>query len=76
MVKNKTGAEIVITETNDPRSYRQDSSKLLETGFEPKFSVQDAIDEITAAYKCGNLPEGENCYTVKWMKHLELETKN
>ena len=67
-----TGAEIIITESNDPRSYRQDSSKLLSTGFRPKYSVQNAIDEITEAYRSGVLPDGETCYTVKWMKQLKL----
>ena len=72
-VQQGTGAEIVVSESNDPRSYRQDSSKLLATGFQPQFSVQSAIDEISTAYKNGELPDGENCYTVKWMKHLQLE---
>ena len=72
-VKERTGAEIVITESNDPRSYRQDSSKLLSTGFKPKFGVQNAIDEITEAFNQDNLPDGENCYTVKWMKQLKLD---
>ena len=35
LVKSKIGAEIVVTESNDPRSYRQDSSKLLATGSSP-----------------------------------------
>ena len=72
-VQQGTGSEIVVSESNDPRSYRQDSSKLLATGFQPQFSVQSAIDEITTAYKNGELPDGETCYTVKWMKHLQLE---
>ena len=71
-VQQSTGAKIVISESNDPRSYRQDSSKLLATGFKPQFSVQNAIDEISTAYKKGELPDGENCYTVKWMRHLQL----
>ena len=71
-VREKTGAEIVITESNDPRSYRQDSSKLLETGFKPEFKVEDAIDQIITAYRKGKLPDDEKCYTVKWMKKLEL----
>ena len=65
--------EIVVMESNDPRSYRQDSSKLLRTGFVPKFSVLDAIKEIANKYKDNNLPDGDNCYTVKWMKKLNLE---
>ena len=55
-VQSRTNAEVVITESNDPRSYRQDSSKLLATGFSPQYSVQNAIDEITDAYKSGELP--------------------
>ena len=74
-VQRRTGAEIVITESNDPRSYRQDSSKLMASGFRPQFSVENASDEITDAFRKEKLPEGENCYTVKWMKHLELEER-
>ena len=74
-VQEITGAEIVITESNDPRSYRQDSSKLIATGFQPQFNVQNAIEQITAAYRSNDLPDGEDCYTVKWMKHLKLEDK-
>ena len=73
-IQKSTGAEIEVTESNDPRSYRQDSSKLLATGFKPQFSVQSAINEITTAYKNKDLHETENCYTVKWMKHLRLES--
>ena len=72
-VQAQTGAEIVISESNDPRSYRQDSSKLLATGFKPEFSVQDAIEQISEAYRNDALQDGEHCYTVKWMKHLHLE---
>jgi len=72
MVSKKIGAEIQITESNDPRSYRQDSTKLLNTGFVPVFTVNDAIEEITKAYTDGLLTETESCYTVKWMKKLEL----
>ena len=75
-VQEQTGAEIVITESNDPRSYRQDSSKLLATGFKPKYSVQHAIEQIAEAYQNDDLPEGENCYTVKWMKHLQLQANS
>ncbi len=72
MVKEKVGAEVVITESNDPRSYRQDSSKLLSTGFSPSKSVSSAIDEIISAFNEGILPDGENCYTVKMMQRLEI----
>ncbi len=72
MIQKKVSSEIIISESNDPRSYRQDSTKLLNTGFQPQYSVQSAIDEITEAYRNSNLPDSDNCYTVKWMKTLNL----
>jgi nucleoside-diphosphate-sugar epimerase len=49
-IKNKIDCEIKIIESNDPRSYRQCSDKLIETGFEQKFNVDYAIDEISNAF--------------------------
>ncbi len=72
LVAKKVNAKITVTESNDPRSYRQDSSKLLSTGFKQNYQIKDAIDQIVNAYKSKQLPEGENCYTVKKMKKLGL----
>ncbi len=72
MVKNKLGAIIDISESNDPRSYRQNSDKLLNTGFKQQYGVAFAINEIIDAYNDGNLIETDQCYTVKWMKNLKL----
>lgn len=72
LIKEEIDSEIICTESNDPRSYRQDSTKLLQTGFKPKFGIKNAIREIIECYKKNNLPEGDNCYTVKWMKSLNL----
>jgi len=71
-VKTKVNAEIIVSDSNDPRSYRQDSSKLVDTGFKPNHSVADAIREIADAYHQKTLPEGDSCYTVKWMQRLKL----
>ncbi len=72
MVSKVIPSNIEITESNDPRSYRQDSTKLIKTGFTPKFTVQDAIKDIFDAFNKKELPEGDNCYTVKWMKKISL----
>lgn len=72
LVKAKIGAEIVVSASNDPRSYRQDASKLLATGFQPSHSVADAISEIAKAFQQNALPDGDSCYTVKWMQGLKL----
>ena len=71
-VKNTIGAEIVVSASNDPRSYRQDSSKLLATGFQPTHNVASAISEIAEAFKANSLPDNESSYTVKWMEKLKL----
>lgn len=71
-VQQRVSAEIVVTESNDPRSYRQNSDKLRATGFEPQYSVDDAIEAIIAKYQSGELVESDRCYTVRWMKHLNL----
>jgi nucleoside-diphosphate-sugar epimerase len=72
MVAEETGATIEITESNDPRSYRQDSTKLLQTGFTPKRNVQMAIRDIIAAYQSGQIQERDEWFTVRWMKNLNL----
>ena len=65
-------SEIIIKKNNDPRSYRQNSNKLLETGFKRQFSVVDAIKELKEKYESKIFTETEKCYTVKWMKKLNL----
>jgi nucleoside-diphosphate-sugar epimerase len=71
-IQNKIKCEIDIIESNDPRSYRQCSDKLIETGFEQKFNVDNAIDEISEAFYNKNLIDDDSCYTVKWMKNKVL----
>ncbi len=71
-IQKYVNAEISISESNDPRSYRQDSTKLINTGFNPKYNIDNAIEEIKDAYERNNLSESEQCYTVKWMKKLNL----
>jgi len=73
LVQNKIETEITISISNDPRSYRQNSDKLLSTGFERKYNVETAIDEIIEAYRNGKLIETEESYTVKWMKENILK---
>ncbi len=73
LVQKVIPSEIIVTQSNDPRSYRQDSSKLLNIGFQPRFGVKDAIEEIKEMFDVGKLEDKENYYTVKWMKKLELE---
>jgi nucleoside-diphosphate-sugar epimerase len=65
-------AEIIVTESNDPRSYRLNSDKLKATGFQPQYTVTDAIQEIIEAFRSGNLHDEEQWYNIKTMKKLCL----
>ena len=65
-------AEIIVTPSNDPRSYRLSSRKLLATGFAPRHTVEDAIHDIIAAYRGGRLRDEELHYNIKTMKKLPL----
>ena len=65
-------SKIVMKENIDPRSYRQNSDKLLSTGFKKKFTVNDAIKELKDNYESKKFTESDKCYTVKWMKELNL----
>jgi nucleoside-diphosphate-sugar epimerase len=67
-VAQQVEAEIVVTDSNDPRSYRVNSDKLLATGFTPKKTVDDAIREIVHKYRAGELKDEDRCYNLKWMQ--------
>ena len=60
--------EIIVTESNDPRSYRINSDKLLATGFKPKKTVEHAIQEIIENYRSGVLKDEDHFYNLKWME--------
>lgn len=69
-VKESLPCSIEIMESQDPRSYRQNSDKLLQTGFIPNYCVQDAISQVIDAFESGLLKENDDFFTVKKMKSL------
>jgi nucleoside-diphosphate-sugar epimerase len=69
-VKSHIPSDVVVTPSNDPRSYRLSSKKLLSTGFVPRHSVEDGICEVIAAYRDGRLRDEDSCYNIRSMKKL------
>ena len=59
--------EIITTPSNDPRSYRLCSDKLLAAGFEPSHSVAEAMQDLRAAHTAGVMTDHPGCHNVKWM---------
>ena len=68
MACEKASARINVFPSNDPRSYRVNSDKLLATGFRPRKTVENAIDEICHAYREGRLKDEERFHTLPWMQ--------
>jgi len=63
---------ISVIPSNDPRSYRINSDKLLNTGFKPKKVVEDAIREIIQKYHAGLLADEDQYYNLRWMEKTVL----
>lgn len=72
LVTKHVPAEIVVSASNDPRSYRVNSDKLLATGFKPKKTVEDAVLEIVDKYRTGVLKDEECHSNLKWMQKTVL----
>jgi nucleoside-diphosphate-sugar epimerase len=70
-VKKHVPAEIVVTPSNDPRSYRLSSKKLLSTGFAPRHTVEDAIEEVISAHREGRLEMEDRWFNIKTMLKIK-----
>jgi nucleoside-diphosphate-sugar epimerase len=69
-VQKKIPSEIIITSSNDPRSYRQNSDKLIGTGFSQNYTIENAIDEIIEKFNSGILTDKDIYYNIKMMKKI------
>jgi len=69
-INQQISSKITVTVSNDPRSYRQNSDKLLATGFTPCYTVEDGIRDIVEAYKSKKIIDRDECYNIRTMKYL------
>jgi nucleoside-diphosphate-sugar epimerase len=78
MVRERVGeqVEIVVTPTDDHRSYHVSSEKLRrELGFTAQRTVSDAIDDLRAAFAAGKVPnpmQDDRYYNIKRMRAVDL----
>jgi len=73
MIAEATGSRVKVSASNDPRSYRLDSSKLLATGFEPSKNVGAAIEELVEFLS--TTPGSsyiDQALTVQWMTKCRI----
>ena len=67
LIQKKTKCKIKILKSNDPRSYRLSSKKLLKIGYKPKKTVDNAINEIINSYNNGFIKNNLSNNNLKWM---------
>jgi nucleoside-diphosphate-sugar epimerase len=65
-------AKIRILPSNDPRSYRQCSDRLIAAGFHPAKNVSIAVDELATLHAAGLLRDDPASHNVSWMKQRQL----
>src|ERR1043165_6544714 len=75
MVKKHLDVEIVVKPSNDPRSYRVNSDRLLAAGFRPRKTVEDAIKELIGLYRQGVLKDEDKSYNLRWMQSHVAEVR-
>ncbi len=71
-IAERVPAEVKVLPSNDPRSYRVCSDRLVAAGFAPRKNVATAIEEIVAAHRDGWLKEEPVTHNVTWMKQHNL----
>lgn len=79
MVRNVVGKQvnIITTPTDDNRSYHISSEKIKrEIGFEPQYSIEDAVRDLKKAFEEGKIENSLNSdkyFNVKLMQNIELK---
>jgi len=71
-IQKKLNCKIIIKKSNDPRSYRLNSDKLIKTGFKQKYFIEDGINELIKNLKLKKV--NKNNFTVQKMKDLNLDS--
>jgi len=68
---------IVVTESDDKRSYHINSDKIRrELGFSTRYSVNDAVKDLARAFSVGLLPnsfDDDNYFNVRKLQKLAVK---
>jgi nucleoside-diphosphate-sugar epimerase len=71
-ITNHLPTEVKLTSSNDPRSYRINSDKILSLGFKPKKTVENAIEELIKKFQKNDLFDSDHFYNLRWMEMKNL----
>ena len=76
LVQSYVPSRISVLKSNDPRSYKVDSTKILSSGFKPQKKVSDAILEIKRMFEEGKLRNQSEFNNLSWMKKIGIAEQN
>ena len=71
-IKKNIITKVIVEESNDPRSYRQNSDKLVSTGFTSKSNIEEGINDVINAYHKLGLKDEEKHYNLKAMQKINI----
>lgn len=74
-VKKIIPCKIVSLKSNDPRSYRMNSDKLIRTGFKSRHNFKDAIMDLKNSFENGFKVSGEN-WNLNWLLKKKVIKKS
>jgi len=71
--KINTGSKIIVKHSNDPRSYRQNSDRIIKEGFKPQKKIEDAIIEIKEKFMQKKITKKDNYFRVNTLKMIKAK---
>lgn len=69
----KSNSKILIKSSNDPRSYRQNSDRIIKEGFKPQKKIEDAILEIKNQFEKKKISKRDNFYRINTLKMIKAK---
>ena len=76
IVAKKTGSKLIIKKSNDPRSYRLNSDKILKKGFIYKYNFLDSIESNLKNIPAMSKFQLDNSNNLRVLKTLIKKGKN
>ena len=69
----KLKSKILIKPSNDPRSYRQNSNRIIKKGFKPLKKIEDAIFEIKEKFYEKKITKKNSYFRINTLKIIKAK---
>lgn len=69
----KLKSNIIVKKSNDPRSYRQNSNRIIKEGFSPKTKIEDAIHELNQKFLQNKIINKKSYHRVNTLKVINAK---